>query len=655
MSKKYQLLKNDTIQAEGQTLYRIQALRDIPNVAKREALGGYVASESNLSHKGKCWVGGEAKVCDKAQVCDNAQVYGNARILNNARVSGNAEVSDEASIGDNAQVSGNARVSGNAMVYGHAQVSDNALVSGDARVSDNAQVSENASICDDAEVSDNAHVSGNAMVYGHAQVSGNAVVFGDAKFIDESDSEAHDENNSVDEDTMHIQQEIKMVVTERNVDKKNSLPTLDITKSKIDIIHGSFHDKSSLMNSTGHLELKLFSIKFAASDVDRVTFAYDENPLVRSMVARTAKNIETKKIFMHDPDPNVRLSAVSSCSNDEELMLFANDRSSNVIQMIFDNLKNNDLYAYFLRLRTENTPNENSIIANFPALRKKTNFNTVTQLPQHLRLEAVNKVNNVQLLDVVFDDSDIIIATRSIERQNDPWFLLSRLFLLTGSHRQTCDILKRVYALLSNDTDIFFQEEMQIFFEDLSDAKKRIEKILTLLTSDTEKLNQYFREDKRFFENFVFAHLLPENSPEFSELQKKNFRLVNNTCILKITDENLICQFLNNDDYDLIRTLLMKIKSQSLLYSIYEDETYNETVRKMALHLFVSRQNYMQKISALIEQDVHRQFLQFKVEMEVKEAQAKYIKAQEIVEKQRALVDKTISDNIYAQTVEASE
>ena len=560
MNKKYQFLKKDTIQVEGQTLYRIQALRDIPGVVHKGELGGYIASESNLSHEGDCWVGDDAKVYDNARIRDNAQVYGNVWIS------------------------------------------------------------------------------------------------GDAKFIDESDSEAHDENNPVDKDTMHIQQEIKRVVTERNVNKKNSLLfTLDITKSKVDIIHGSFHDKSSLMNSTGHLELKLFSIKFAASDVDRVAFAYDENPLVRSMVARTAKNIETKKIFVHDPDPNVRLSAVSSCSNDEELMLFANDRNSNVIQIIFDNLKNNDLYAYFLQLRTENTPNENSIIANFPSLRKKTNLNAVTQLPQRLRLEAVNKVNNVQLLDVVFDDSDIIIATRSIERQNDPWFLLSKLFLLTGSRRQTCDILKRVYVLFSNDTDIFFQEEMQIFFEDLSDAKKRIEKILTLLTGDTEKLNQYFREDKRFFENLVFAHLLPENSLEFSELQKKNFRLVNNTCILKITDENLICQFLNNDDYDLIRTLLMKIKSQSLLYSIYEDETYNETVRKMALHLFVSRQNYMQKISALIEQDVHRQFLQFKVEMEVKEAQAKYIKAQEIVEKQRALVDKTISDNIYAQTVEASE
>ena len=117
MSKKYQLLENDTIEEDGQTLYRIQALRDIPDVVKRGELGGYVTSESNLSHEGDCWVGGNAQIRGEAEVSDNAQVSGKALVFGNARVFGSAHVFGNAGIRDNARVFGYARISDYAQVY----------------------------------------------------------------------------------------------------------------------------------------------------------------------------------------------------------------------------------------------------------------------------------------------------------------------------------------------------------------------------------------------------------------------------------------------------------------------------------------------------------------------------------------------------------
>ena len=105
--KKYELLVEDTITFFGVQLFRIKALISFSGIEKGE-VGGYIASEKNLSQSGDAWVS------------DNARVYGDAR------------------------VSGDAWVSDNARVYGDARVSDNARVYGDARVSGDAWVSDNA-------------------------------------------------------------------------------------------------------------------------------------------------------------------------------------------------------------------------------------------------------------------------------------------------------------------------------------------------------------------------------------------------------------------------------------------------------------------------------------------------------------------------------
>ena len=101
--KKYELLVDDTITFFGVQLFRIKALISFSGIEKGE-VGGYIASEKNLSQYGDAWV------------------YGNARVSDNARVYGNAEVYGDAEVSDNAEVYGDARVSDNARVYGDAEV-----------------------------------------------------------------------------------------------------------------------------------------------------------------------------------------------------------------------------------------------------------------------------------------------------------------------------------------------------------------------------------------------------------------------------------------------------------------------------------------------------------------------------------------------------
>ena len=133
-TKKYVLTEN-TKEVDGRTLHQIQALIDIPeHGVKAGDLGGWIESESNLSHYGKCWVAGNAYVFDEACVRDHAYVYGDAWVFGNARVFDNALVCGNTLVHGNACVFGNARVYGDAWVRGNARVYGNAEVFGDARI-----------------------------------------------------------------------------------------------------------------------------------------------------------------------------------------------------------------------------------------------------------------------------------------------------------------------------------------------------------------------------------------------------------------------------------------------------------------------------------------------------------------------------------------
>ena len=83
MEKKYELVEEDSIWSIKHVvagyagkiscrLYRIRALRDFGGV-KEGDLGGYVQSESNLSHDGDCWIYDDAfirvEVFGEIEIC----------------------------------------------------------------------------------------------------------------------------------------------------------------------------------------------------------------------------------------------------------------------------------------------------------------------------------------------------------------------------------------------------------------------------------------------------------------------------------------------------------------------------------------------------------------------------------------------------------
>ena len=117
---KYKLTEATEVVA-GVTVHRIQALKSFGDVTKGD-LGGWVASEDNLSQAGLCWVYRNAFVYGDAGVSGNAGVFEDARVFGNARVYGNAQVSGEARVFEKARVYGNVRVFGNVRVYGDAEV-----------------------------------------------------------------------------------------------------------------------------------------------------------------------------------------------------------------------------------------------------------------------------------------------------------------------------------------------------------------------------------------------------------------------------------------------------------------------------------------------------------------------------------------------------
>jgi len=114
-------LTDGTIELNGKTLFRIQALKNFGNV-KAGDLGGYIESEKNLSQENNCWVSDNARVYGDAWVFDDAQVSDNAQVFNNALVFSKAQVSDNAWVFGTARVLGNAWAAGNTQVFGKAQL-----------------------------------------------------------------------------------------------------------------------------------------------------------------------------------------------------------------------------------------------------------------------------------------------------------------------------------------------------------------------------------------------------------------------------------------------------------------------------------------------------------------------------------------------------
>ena len=136
MDKKYELLQDDTITVDGNTLYRIRALRDFGNVKAGE-VGGYIEHERNLSHAGDCWLYGNSKAYDCARVnggarlYDDAQASGSVLISTHAMMQGNSVAKGNAIIRGMVNIRGNSIIDGCAVLYDHVIVRGNSVVRGD--------------------------------------------------------------------------------------------------------------------------------------------------------------------------------------------------------------------------------------------------------------------------------------------------------------------------------------------------------------------------------------------------------------------------------------------------------------------------------------------------------------------------------------------
>lgn len=176
-TKKYEIVKDLTIPYNGNTLYRIRALKDFDDVKKGD-VGGWVESEKNLSQKGKCWIYNNAKACGKARVTDNACLLDRAVVDSKARVCGDSRVCDDALITDFAVVRGSALVRDYACISGFGLVEDHSFVYGKATISDRAKVSDYSRVGDSSKVTGGSVVGGRSFIIGNAYIGGDVCITG---------------------------------------------------------------------------------------------------------------------------------------------------------------------------------------------------------------------------------------------------------------------------------------------------------------------------------------------------------------------------------------------------------------------------------------------------------------------------------------------
>lgn len=151
-TKKYQLI-TEINQDFGIALYRIQALKDIPDFGvKAGDLGGFVQHEGNLSQTGTAWI------------AQSAKVFGKAKVTSAALISGQAVVRDMATVSDNAIVSGSSIVRDKALVSGHAEIRDRAIICDSAWVGGHAIVVDAVKICGATRFDGTAAVSGDKVI-----------------------------------------------------------------------------------------------------------------------------------------------------------------------------------------------------------------------------------------------------------------------------------------------------------------------------------------------------------------------------------------------------------------------------------------------------------------------------------------------------------
>ena len=169
MKKKYEILKTNTYNMNGKTLYRIIAIRNFGDIKKGE-IGGFVESERNLSHNGNCWIHDDAKVYEKAKVYGDAQIYDHSMVYGKAKVYGHAKLFKSSLVTENAKIYGSSCLTGFTAIRHKVRIYGNAKIA-DAMISDKTKVYGNV-IVDTGGVI----IQGNSKIYGSSYIRGNTKI-----------------------------------------------------------------------------------------------------------------------------------------------------------------------------------------------------------------------------------------------------------------------------------------------------------------------------------------------------------------------------------------------------------------------------------------------------------------------------------------------
>jgi hypothetical protein len=164
--KKYELTKTK-YDHFGIVLYRIRALRSFGDV-KAGALGGFVQSESNLSHDGTCWIYHNAFVYLEGIVKDDARALDECWIWNSATLRQGATAKNKSFLYGDIDVFGNALIQDEACCQG-GKIYENCIVRGRAGVS-GAWCHGNSELSGFCRAGGSAELDGNFKLRGNGQV-----------------------------------------------------------------------------------------------------------------------------------------------------------------------------------------------------------------------------------------------------------------------------------------------------------------------------------------------------------------------------------------------------------------------------------------------------------------------------------------------------
>lgn len=171
MKKKYEILKTNTYNMNGKTLYRIIAIRNFGDIKKGE-IGGFVESERNLSHNGNCWIHDDAKVYEKAKVYEDAQIYNHSMVYGKAKVYGHAKLFKSSLVTENAKIYGSSCLTGFTAIRHKVRIYGNAKIA-DAMISDKTEIYGNVIID-----------TGGVIIQGNSKIYGSSYISGDTKIVD---------------------------------------------------------------------------------------------------------------------------------------------------------------------------------------------------------------------------------------------------------------------------------------------------------------------------------------------------------------------------------------------------------------------------------------------------------------------------------------